>query len=117
MGAVGKPYAACRALLVVRRSQEDQRVLAADIKRTRQAYPMFKRDDVLKVVSETLERCVVVDRVSCLPPSIRLPGLSRPRGVVCLSTNASRSRVTIVVLGPGICYGGVGRKTRSCLGQ
>lgn len=37
-------------------SQEDQRVLAADIKRTRQAYAMFKREDVMQVVSQVLER-------------------------------------------------------------
>lgn len=40
-------------------AQEDQRVLAADIKRTRQAYPMFKRDDVMQVMSHVLERYCV----------------------------------------------------------
>ncbi|CAM9422410.1 unnamed protein product [Ascophyllum nodosum] len=39
--------------------KEDQRVLAADIKRTRQAYAMFKRDDVMQVVSKVLERYCV----------------------------------------------------------
>lgn len=39
--------------------QEDQRVLAADIKRTRQAYAMFKREDVMQLVSQVLERYCV----------------------------------------------------------
>lgn len=39
--------------------QEDQRVLAADIKRTRQAYAMFKRDEVMQLVSQVLERYCV----------------------------------------------------------
>ncbi|CAM9679987.1 unnamed protein product, partial [Discosporangium mesarthrocarpum] len=36
--------------------KEDQRVLAADIKRTRQSYALFKRDDTLSLVSEVLRR-------------------------------------------------------------
>lgn len=39
--------------------QEDQRVLAADIKRTRQAYAMFKREEVMQLVSQVLERYCV----------------------------------------------------------
>ncbi|CAM9835806.1 unnamed protein product, partial [Scytosiphon promiscuus] len=39
--------------------KEDQRVLAADIKRTRQAYAMFKREDVMQLVSQVLERYCV----------------------------------------------------------
>ena len=31
-------------------------MLAADIKRTRQAYAMFKREEVMQVVSQVLER-------------------------------------------------------------
>ncbi|CAM9195457.1 unnamed protein product [Pylaiella littoralis] len=39
--------------------KEDQRVLAADIKRTRQAYAMFKREEVMQLVSQILERYCV----------------------------------------------------------
>ncbi|CAB1101133.1 unnamed protein product [Ectocarpus sp. CCAP 1310/34] len=39
--------------------KEDRRVLAADIKRTRQAYAMFKREEVMQLVSQVLERYCV----------------------------------------------------------